>query len=44
VSLSTDGNTLVVGAQGEDGNGRNIETDNNPSDDSVADAGAAYVF
>jgi hypothetical protein len=44
VSLSSDGNTLVVGASGEDGNGRNIDSQNNPGDDSVADSGAAYVF
>jgi hypothetical protein len=44
VSLNGDGNTLVVGASGEDGNGRNIDTNNNPADDSVADSGAAYLF
>jgi hypothetical protein len=44
VGLSSDGNTLVVGASGEDGNGRNIDSQNNPADDSVGDSGAAYLF
>jgi hypothetical protein len=44
VSLNSEGNTLVVGANGEDGNGRNIDSNNNPGNDSVADSGAAYLF
>lgn len=39
VALSADGNTLVVGAPGEAS--ANV---NNPQDNSMADAGAVYVF
>ena len=42
VSLSADGNTLAVGATGEDSNARGVDGDQ--SDDSVPGAGAAYVF
>ncbi len=38
VALSGDGDTLVVGAYGEDGDG------SDPTDDSLSDAGAAYVI
>lgn len=38
VSLSADGNTLAVGAPGEDGNGLG------ESDNSMVDSGAVYVF
>lgn len=43
VSLSGDGNTLVVGAMGEDSNGTGV---NNASqaDNSAGESGAAYVF
>jgi len=44
VSLSDDGNTMVVGANGEDSNGTNIDGGNAPSNDSVVDSGAAYLF
>jgi hypothetical protein len=44
VSLSDDGNTLVVGAPGEDGNGKNFDADNNPGDNSAGNSGAAYLF
>ena len=44
VGLSNDGNTMVVGANGEDGNGKKIDDNNNPSNDSVADSGAVYLF
>ena len=44
VSLSDDGNTLVVGAPGEDGNGRNIDANNNPANNQAVDSGAAYLF
>jgi hypothetical protein len=44
VGLSDDGNTMVVGANDEDGNGTNINGNNNPGNDSVADSGAAYLF
>ena len=42
VSLSGDGDTLAVGAFGEDGNATGIGND--PSDDLLAGAGAAYLF
>ena len=44
VTLSADGNTLVVGANGEDGNGTNIDSNNNPADNSLADSGAAFLY
>jgi hypothetical protein len=37
VALSADGNTLAIGAYGEDSNG-------NPTDNSMLDSGAVYVF
>lgn len=42
VSLSPDGNNLAVGAYGEGSNGRGVDA--NQSDNSMADAGAAFVF
>ena len=48
VSLSADGNTLLVGAPGEDGN--NVGLNNNaagttdPTDNSVPDSGAAFLY
>lgn len=42
VALSADGNTMVVGAYGEASNSTTI--DSGGSDDSIANAGAAYVF
>ncbi len=42
VALSADGNTLVVGAHGEGSNATGI--DGNQADDSMALAGAVYVF
>ena len=41
VSISADGNTLAVGAYGEDGTSSEGEV---PVDDSQLDSGAAYVF
>ena len=41
-SLAIDGDTLVVGAYGEDSNAIGIDGD--PLDDTAFDAGAAYVF
>ena len=41
VALSNDGNTLVVGAQQEDGSGTGID---NPGLDNAASAGAAYLY
>jgi hypothetical protein len=41
VALSQDGNTLAVGAPGEDGSSTGI---NNPSDEAATNAGAAYVY
>lgn len=41
-SVAISGNTIVVGAQGEDSNA--IGSNGNQSDNSVAQAGAAYVF
>ncbi|MET0532802.1 MAG: hypothetical protein ABW171_01145, partial [Steroidobacter sp.] len=43
-ALNEDGNTLVVGAPNEDGNGTNLDGNNNPSDDSATDAGAVYLY
>jgi hypothetical protein len=40
IALSDDGNTLAVGSHSEDGNGVN----DNQKDNSVASAGAVYVF
>ncbi len=42
VSLSSDGNTLAVGATGEDSNGTGAAADQ--SNAAAADAGAVYVF
>ena len=42
LSLSGDGNTLVVGASGEDSNATGINGDQ--SNNSASDAGAAYVY
>jgi FG-GAP repeat len=42
VALSADGNTLVVGAYFEDGGGRGVN--GNQADNSIGQAGAAYVF
>jgi hypothetical protein len=42
VALSSDGNTLAVGAAGEGSNATGIDGD--PSDDSAIWSGAAYVF
>ena len=42
VALSADGNTLAVGAWGEDGSAAGIDGD--ATDDSLLDSGAAYVF
>jgi hypothetical protein len=42
VSVAVDGDTLVVGAQGEDSNATTVGGDE--TDNSAADAGAAYVF
>jgi len=42
VGLSRDGRTLVVGARGEDSNARGANS--NQADNSVDEAGAAYVF
>ena len=42
-SVAISGNTIVVGAQGEDSNATGVNT-GNQLDDSVAQAGAAYVF
>ena len=44
VALSADGNTLVVGAFGEDSNAKNTDTTPDQADDSASSAGAAYVF
>jgi len=41
-SVSISGNTLVVGAQAEDGGGSGADGD--PADNSLSNAGAAYVF
>ncbi|WP_413934108.1 integrin [Nitrospira sp. BLG_1] len=41
-SVAISGNTIVVGAQGEDSNATGVT--GNQSDNSVAQAGAAYVF
>jgi hypothetical protein len=42
LALSSDGNTLAVGAFGEDSNATGVN--GNQSDDSAAGAGAVYVF
>ena len=42
LALDRGGRTLVVGARGEDGGGRG--EDGNQADNSVEEAGAAYVF
>jgi hypothetical protein len=42
VALSRDGRTLVAGAKGEDSSARGAN--GNPADDSLDEAGAAYVF
>ena len=42
VALSSDGNTLVVGARSEDGNGTGINGDQNNNSASIS--GAAYLF
>ncbi|NIY82231.1 FG-GAP repeat protein [Vibrio hepatarius] len=42
VSLSSDGNTLVVGARGEEGGVPGINV--NSADNSIPNAGAAYIF
>lgn len=42
VSISSDGNTLAVGAFREDGNGVGVNADEN--NNSAEDSGAAYVF
>jgi len=42
VSLSGDGNTLVVGAQNEDGSGTGLN--GNQHDNSATEAGAVYIF
>jgi hypothetical protein len=42
VGLSRDGRTLVVGARGEDSNARGVN--GNQADNTVDEAGAAYVF
>jgi hypothetical protein len=42
VSLSGDGNTLLVGAQNEDSNARGIN--GNQMDNSATESGAAYIF
>jgi hypothetical protein len=43
VSLSADGNTLAVGAFGEDSNGVGVNS-NSQANNSSVDSGAAYVF
>jgi hypothetical protein len=42
VAISTDGNTLAVGARGEDSSAAGVDGDQ--TDDSAVDAGAAYLF
>jgi cysteine-rich repeat protein len=42
VALSRDGNTLAIGAKGEDSNATGVA--GNQADDSAPDSGAAYVF
>ena len=44
VALSGDGNTLVVGAAGEDSNAKNTDTNPNQADNSAENSGAVYVF
>ena len=42
VGLSRDGRTMVVGAKGEDSSARGVN--GNQADNSLDEAGAAYVF
>jgi hypothetical protein len=42
IALSRDGRTMLVGARGEDGGARGVNA--NQADNSVREAGAAYVF
>jgi len=42
VAISTNGDTIAVGANGEDGSGPGLN--GNPADNNVTDTGAAYVF
>ena len=42
VALSADGGTIAVGARGEDGGGRGVDGD--PTDNSVDESGAVFVF
>src|SRR5215467_4028308 len=42
IALSRDGRTLLIGARGEDGGAKGVN--GNQADDSVRDAGAAYLF
>jgi FG-GAP repeat len=42
VALSQDGRTMVVGARGEDGGAKGVN--GNQADNSIRDAGAAYLF
>jgi hypothetical protein len=44
VYLSKDGNTLVVGAPNEDSNYVNFDPDQSSLDNSLSDAGAAYLY
>ena len=44
VALSGDGNTLAIGAIGEDSNAKNTDTTPNQADNSTLGAGAVYVF
>ena len=44
VSLSADGNTLAVGATGEDGTTTGISTGDNSTNNSAPDAGAVYLY
>ena len=42
IALTRDGRTLLIGARGEDGGAKGVN--GNQADDSVRDAGAAYLF
>ena len=42
IALSRDGRIMLVGARGEDGGARGVN--GNQADNSVRDAGAAYIF
>jgi hypothetical protein len=44
VSLCAYGQTLVFGANGKGGNDTHIDSDNNPSDNSVFDSAAVYLY